>query len=38
MAADDYTLRMSQAGDGPRGPDQVLAFAAALSAATVAAR
>lgn len=38
MAADDYTLRMSQAGDGPRGPDQVLAFAAALSAATVEAR
>jgi hypothetical protein len=37
MSADDYSLRMSQAGDGPRGPDQLLAFAAALSAATVAA-
>lgn len=34
IAADDYTLRMSQAGDGPGGPDQALAFAAALSAAT----
>ncbi len=36
MAADDYSLRMSQAGDGPRGPDRMLAFAAALSAATAA--
>lgn len=34
IAADDFTLRMSQAGDGPSGPDQALAFAAALSAAT----
>lgn len=34
IAADDYALRMSQAGDGPSGPDQALAFAAALSAAT----
>ncbi len=37
VTADDYSLRMSQAGDGPRGPDQALAFAAALSAATAAA-
>ena len=36
IAADDYALRMSQAGDGPAGPDQALAFAAALSAATAA--
>lgn len=36
ISADDYTLRMSQAGDGPSGPDQALAFAAALSAATSA--
>jgi hypothetical protein len=34
ITADDYALRMSQAGDGPGGPDQALAFAAALSAAT----
>ena len=34
IAADDYALRMSQAGDGPAGPDQALAFAAELSAAT----
>lgn len=34
ITADDYSLRMSQAGDGPRGPDQALAFAAQLSAAT----
>jgi hypothetical protein len=34
VSADDYSLRMSQAGDGPRGPEQLLAFAAALSAAT----
>jgi hypothetical protein len=34
LAADDYSLRMSQAGDGPRGPDQLVAFAEALSAAT----
>jgi hypothetical protein len=31
-------VRMSQAGDGPRGPDQMLVFAEALSAATAAAR
>lgn len=37
MAIDDYSLRMSQAGDGPAGPNQALAFAAALSAATSAA-
>jgi hypothetical protein len=34
VTSDDYTLRMSRAGDGPGGPDQALAFAAALSAAT----
>jgi hypothetical protein len=34
IAADDFALRMSQAGDGPGGPDQALAFASALSAAT----
>jgi hypothetical protein len=34
ITADDFALRMSQAGDGPSGPDQALAFAAALSAAT----
>lgn len=34
IAADDYSLRMSQAGDGPSGPDQTLRFAAELSAAT----
>lgn len=34
IAADDFTLRMSQAGDGPNGPDQALTFAAALSTAT----
>lgn len=37
ITADDYTLRMSVAGDGPGGPDQALAFAEALSAATSAA-
>jgi hypothetical protein len=38
ISADDYSVRMSQAGDGPRGPDQMLVFAEALSAATAAAR
>lgn len=38
ISADDYSVRMSQAGDGPRGPDQMLVFAEALSAATASAR
>ena len=38
IATDDYSVRMSQAGDGPRGPDQMLVFAEALSAATASAR
>ncbi|MQA88104.1 MAG: phosphodiesterase [Streptosporangiales bacterium] len=34
MAADDLSLRMSQAADGPEGVRQLLAFAKALSEAT----
>jgi hypothetical protein len=34
LTADDYTLRVSAAGDGPNAVQQVVAFARALSAAT----
>lgn len=35
LSSDDFTLRVSEAGDGGAGVDNLLAFAKALSAATV---
>lgn len=38
LSSDDFTLRVSEAGDGGAGVDNLLAFAKALSAATVGSR